>query len=534
VLAFGIRYLNGFVAATEPHNLERAEWPPHPARVFLALAAAHFQTGADPAERAALLWLEGAERGGEISAPVFAAPEEIQRAVVEHFVPVNDRSIWKKDPAKPKQKPPPPLQSATGIMRERQPRVFPRVWLEQDTVYLQWPDLNLPEQHRRALANLCSKVTRIGHSSSLVHMWLAESDEIREPNWVPDDERAIVHLRISGPGTLDYLEQQYNAKAIEDYSALKVAEMHANDAKSRKATKERLRQIYGNQPPSQQRPRLSLFQGYAQSTRVSKAVSTPGTVFGPHFLVLQLCAKQGQYRELDLTSILTITSRWREAILSYSNGLSEVVRRILSGHDSNGGPAADPHLAFLPLAFVGHEHADGHLLGMGLVVPEDLARDYRREALRALAAVRDLKLGPLGVWSTEPVTASQPPWNLRPEAWTAYPEGATHWSTTTPIVFDRHPKARDKAHYQLETAGMIAEACTRIGLPKPREVIITQVSSHLGVPPSFAFPRLQRKCGSERRHTHAILVFDVPVCGPILIGAGRFRGYGALRPMNEK
>lgn len=80
---------------------------------------------------------------------------------------------------------------------------------------------------------------------------------------------------------------------------------------------------------------------------------------------------------------------------------------------------------------------------------------------------------------------------------------------------------------------MVAESCIRIGLPTPREVIITQVSAHLGVPPSFVFPRLKRKDGSERRHTHAILVFDEPVCGPVLIGAGRFRGYGALRPMNQ-
>ena len=55
MLAFGIRYLNGFVAAAEPDDRERAEWPPHPGRVFMALAAAHFQTGADAAERAALL-----------------------------------------------------------------------------------------------------------------------------------------------------------------------------------------------------------------------------------------------------------------------------------------------------------------------------------------------------------------------------------------------------------------------------------------------------------------------------------------------
>lgn len=80
---------------------------------------------------------------------------------------------------------------------------------------------------------------------------------------------------------------------------------------------------------------------------------------------------------------------------------------------------------------------------------------------------------------------------------------------------------------------MIKDACIRIGLPEPREAIVTQVSAHPGVPPSFSFPRLKRKDGSERRHSHAILIFNEPVCGPMLIGAGRFRGYGACRPMNR-
>lgn len=523
MLAFGIRYLNGFVAAAEPDNLERAEWPPHPARVFMALAAAHFQTGADSAERSALLWLEGAERGGEITAPQIVASDVMQRAIVTQYVPVNDKA----GPSKA-------LLHSLPLTRDRQERVFARAWLEDDRVYLHWPDVNPPDQHREALASLCAKVTRIGHSSSLVQMWLADPGEIGEPNWMPDNVRAIVHLRIPGPGTLDHLERQYNAAAIEDYASLKVTEVQADDPKIEKAARKRLREAYANQPPTQQRPRLSLFQGYARATQKTEAVSATYTIFSPHLLALQISAKQSLYQQLDLVSTLIVTNRWREAILSHTNGLSESVRRMLSGHDVNGGPTDDPHLAFLPLTFVGHEHADGHLLGMGLVLPAVLSRDDRREALRAIAAVRELKLGPLGVWEAERVIASQPPWNLRAEAWTAHPNGATHWSTVTPIVFDRHPKAKDKAQYQQETAAMIRDACTRIALPAPREVIVTQVSAHLGVPPSFAFPRLKRKDGSERRHTHAILVFDEPVCGPILIGAGRFRGYGALRPMNEK
>jgi CRISPR-associated protein Csb2 len=522
MLAFGIRYLNGFSAAAEPDDLERAEWPPHPGRVFMALAAAHFQTGADEGERAALLWLEGTERGGEISAPMIVAPEALQRAVVRHYVPVNDKA----GPSKA-------LLHSLPLSRDRQERVFARAWLEHDTVYLCWPDLDPSQQHREALANLCAKVSRIGHSSSLVQMWLAEH-ALGEPDWVPDDERAIVQLRIPAPGTLDHLVEQYNATAVEDYAALKVTEMQTSDSKIRKETRKRLKERYGNQPPRQHRPRLSLYRGYARFARETAMARAAASVFSPHPLMLQLSVKRGPYRHLDLAATLKVVQRWREAILVYSDGLAESVRRMLSGHDANGGPADDPHLAFIPLAFVGHEHADGHLMGMGLALPSRISRDERREAMRAIGAVRELKLGPLGVWSAQPVAMSQPPWTLRAEAWTAYPQGATHWSSVTPVAFDRHPKAKDKARYQQEAAATIAEACARTGLPKPREVIVTPVSAHLGVPPAFTFPRLARKDGSERQHTHAILVFDSQVRGPVLIGAGRFRGYGVFRPMNHE
>lgn len=523
MLAFGIRYLNGFVAAAEPDNLERAEWPPHPGRVFMALVAAHFQTGADPAEREALLWLEGTERGGEISPPALVASDHIQRAIVRHYVPVNDKS----GPSKA-------LLHSVPVSRERQDRVFARAWLDEDTVHLYWPNLQPSAAHRDVFAALCAKVTRIGHSSSLVQMWLADPKKLGEPSWVPDDERGTLQLRIPGPGTLDDLAHRYNAEAVEGYGGLKVTEMETGDPNVRKATRKRLREEYGNQPPPQQRPRLALYQGYARPAPGTETSHAAGTIFSSYPLMLRLSPAESPYMALDLVSTLTVTGRWREAMLSYSNDLSEPVRRMLSGHDAKNGPAEDPHLAFLPLAFVGSEHADGHLLGMGLALPADLSREDRREALRAIAAVRELKLGPLGVWRPEPVTESRPAWNLRPEAWTAGAKGATHWSTVTPIAFDRHPKAKDRAQYQQETADMIADSGTRIGLPRPREVVVTQVSAHLGVPPSFNFPRLKRKDGSKRRHTHAILVFDEPVSGPISVGAGRFRGYGVCRPLHAK
>ena len=57
MLAIGIRYLQGIAVGSHGEH-GRVEWPPHPARVFMAMVAAHYQTGADAAERAALRWLE--------------------------------------------------------------------------------------------------------------------------------------------------------------------------------------------------------------------------------------------------------------------------------------------------------------------------------------------------------------------------------------------------------------------------------------------------------------------------------------------
>ncbi len=517
MFVLAIRYLNGFVAASEPDSYDHHEWPPHPGRVFMAMAAAHFQTGADPAEREALLWLERLQQS-----PQIRAPDAIERAVVTHYVPVNDKA----GPSKA-------LLQAVPLTRDRQPRRFARAWLDHDTIYLAWPSVQAPDAIRRALSALCGKVTRIGHSSSLVQMWVGEAGEVGEPNWVPDEDRATVHLRVPAPGTLEDLERRYNLAAVETFAELQVLAADDSDKKVQGQAKKRLKEVFADGPPVQLRPNLSTFEGYALAAPADEKPTAPGTVFNPYPIVLALEREDGPYRHLDLACVLSLAQRWREALLSQSNDLSESVRQLLSGHDGEGAPLEEPHLAFLPLAFVGHPHADGRLLGVGLAFPDGLSREDRREALRAVGRVRRLALGRLGTWQVTAQTAIVPTWNLRPAAWTAHPEGATHWSTVTPVAYDRHPKTSDRASYMRQVAAMVARACTRIGLPEPRDVIVTPVSAHLGAPPAHAFPKLRRKDGGERRHTHAILVFDRPVRGPVLLGAGRYRGYGFCRPISE-
>src|SRR2546422_686915 len=97
-LTIGWEYLTGYaVAATRPGG--SPEWPPHPARVFMALAAAWFETepamaeneahDAWAAEGMALRWLE------KLGPPELQLPRRgnvYDRAAATVFVPVNDKA----------------------------------------------------------------------------------------------------------------------------------------------------------------------------------------------------------------------------------------------------------------------------------------------------------------------------------------------------------------------------------------------------------------------------------------------------------
>jgi hypothetical protein len=86
-LTIGWQYITGRCVATDPATRQRAEWPPHPGRVFMALAATWFETGEDREEGDALRWIE------KLGDPQIALPpggSAFRRDVVLHYVPVND------------------------------------------------------------------------------------------------------------------------------------------------------------------------------------------------------------------------------------------------------------------------------------------------------------------------------------------------------------------------------------------------------------------------------------------------------------
>ena len=75
-----------------------------------------------------------------------------------------------------------------------------------------------------------------------------------------------------------------------------------------------------------------------------------------------------------------------------------------------------------------------------------------------------------------------------------------------------------------------ARGCVRIGLPEPTAIIPSAVSMFIGAPHAGSFSPIVRKSdGGRIHHTHAIITFPEPVIGPVILGAGRYRGYGFCR-----
>jgi len=520
MLTLAIRYLNGWaMAAADGARKEKAEWPPHPDRVFMALAAAWFETGEDPLEGEALRWLEA------LPPPAIAATDATTRTGVTSYVPVNDARMGRKAPSNDdlgKLK-----DAGLAVLPEyrgRQPRGFPVAIPHDPVIHIIWQNAD-PEPHREALERLTAKITHIGHSASLVQAWLA--DEQIMPTLVPTEGVAPHRLRISSPGRLDALARACNRDEVLAHAAL-TAQLDELKGKEKKQMKDRIVEQFGNRPPVSLRPLPGRWQGYRAPQAPVSAVA--GSVFDPQLIVLSI-----RGRRLSLPATLKLTEALRGTLMSRC--AEQPPPEWLSGHREDGTPSSDPHLGLMPLPFVATEHADGRIMGLALALPRDVNPREAARCLEPFLRAPDTGLPSShrlfdGRWlecNIEVETRERPPVSLSLRTWT---RPSRTWTTVTPVVLDRHFSGKDKWKQATES---VKVACERIGLPRPREVLLHPVSLAEGVPHAREFPNLIRKAdGGRRYHSHAVILFDEPVTGPLLIGAGRFRGYGLCLPMDER
>lgn len=465
--ALGIRYLTGRAVATNLAIPRRPECPPHPGRVFMAMAAAHFETRGDKGEREALHWLENA------GPPAIGASGHQERSFVEAYVPANDKLD----------------KRAGAALRARQPRSFPSARLDADSVYLIWKT-DIPQQLRVPLERLCGKVTRIGHSSSLVHMWVAEGAPETNAEWRPSRGDSEQQMRVAEPGTLAYLEETFTNRA---------------------------------------RPKLARWVGYARASRQDREQPPAQGPFDPDLVVL---TRKDECRMLGLEATLQLTSALRNAAMKAAG---ETAPEWLSGHQPDGRPTSKPHAAFFPLPFVGPKYADGHVMGLAMAIPRGLPDSALRSDLGRLlfnetGEERTVRLWRDGAWEwkLEREKRDYPPFTLRAKTWT---RPAAIWASITPVVLHHYPKRNRENDVQR----ILLDAFASAGLPVPTEIRVQPASLFQGAGEVRTMPEFTE--GGEglcRYQVHAVVKFPFSVEGPVLVGRGRFRGYGLFRPVEVK
>ncbi len=520
MFAIGIHYLNGWsMAAADGARKEKAEWPPHPDRVFMALAAAWFETGEDVDEGKVLRWVES------LPPPSIAATEATNRIHVVSYVPVNDIRVGRKIPDGinlDKLK-----KAGLTVLPEyrlRQPRSFPVAIPIDPTVYLVWPKAKL-DLHRDVLKRLATKVTHVGHSASLVHAWVEEDSDIT-PTWEPKEGFTKHRLRIPITGRLDNLIQTYNKSEVLEYAELN-SRVKTLKGKEKKHLKNLINQRFGSRVPVSLRPKPSRWQGYDRPDN-GKPDEEIGSIFDPNLVVLAIKGKN-----LSLPSTLKLIQAARGALMSSCH--QQPPPEWVSGHRDDGAPTTQPHLAMFPLSFVGVPYADSRIMGLALALPRNLDAREAEQYLERFLYNPDTGLPSEcrlfdAQWlecTVELETRERPPKNLDSYTWTR----PSHvWASVTPVVLNRHFRGKEKWKQAAES---IKQACIHVGLPSPRKVSLHPTSIVEGAPHSKEYPQLVRKSdGGRQSHSHAVIIFDEAVRGPVLVGAGRFRGYGLFRPMD--
>lgn len=487
MFALAWEYLMGRSVATDPTDRQATEWPPHPDRIFQALVASWGALGSNTAEKALLWWLEG------LGPPSVATPEEWTDRTQRHpahkvFVPVNDVEGPRGSAYSTKH------LAILPIHRPRHGRFFPSIHVGNRVCALVWPDSSLPIEYHSALERLCSGVTSLGHSSSMVRMWLTETPP--PVAWVPvqDHQHAILFLRIPYPGRIEGLVQAYN-----------------------------------NGSNGWRRPPTARWSGYV---RASEKLTLTHGAFDERLIVLRRVSGD----PLDLRHTLALSDALRKTLMPYVTGEA---LELISGHRPDGQPTLIPHVAYLPLPFVGRDDADGHLLGLALALPAGLPFDAENTILSALHKAVDrgsltlkLVLGKLGAMTLSADDVATRPHALQSITWAG---PARHWESVTPIVHDRMlPRGCKDANKW--AVGQIIAGCERQGLPHPEDVEVMAAGTSIcqGTPIARTFPSIIDKSGRRLWHSHALITFTEYVHGPILLGAGRFRGYGLCRPFSKR
>lgn len=478
-LIIGVDLLTGSYDAADADDRSRCEWPPHPARLFCALVAA----ARTEAERDALRWLEAQQP------PLVAADLRHGESSAVSYVVTN----------KTEQQP----KSQSRLGRSNQLRRRTRAFPAAPTVRFMWPSVEADEELRGRLDGVCRRVPYLGRATGLATLTATVSSPDFASDMAEDPPLSVLEPCDQVDGEL-LLRAPYAGYLAE------LEELHAADQ------------------PAWQASRYLYYRTRRPDNTTESAPALEPSVYRDVVVL--------RFRGLrpDGRLVARFTAQLRRRVLRAAGPGAPAA---LHGHGADGRP----HVAFLALpnaatSFAGETagRPDGHLLGLAVAIP-DLPADQRRAVLSAVLGLRRrgeagaanpsdlvvLDVPGIGGVELQYAPGLVRPWGATPERWR---RGSTVWATATPILLDRFPKRGTTVE------DIVLGSVRQVGLPEPVDI---QVSVAAILPGAVQLQPvdLPDKFGG-RLFRHAVLTFDRPVAGPVLLGAGRYLGVGLLAPVS--
>ena len=353
-------------------------------------------------------------------------------------------------------------------------------------IWYRWEGIELDHRDMERLRDLCRKVPYLGRATSPALVEVSE-DAVPHDGWIDPvldlSTGAQVALadtvRSPFPGALDALREAYD---------------------------ERFRLGEAGDPWQ-----IGLGIAYGTVRPRDEVVSGPYS----DFVILRLLG-----RRLDGRHAARVAHAVRRALLARAE------RHVPAIHGHHDGDIVQ--VAFLGLLDVGHEHADGHLFGVGLALPSLAGPELAviAGALPALRETLNVTAGPLGVLEFERLSpldalASR---GSRPERWMT---PARRWASVTPVVLDRFPGRKGDLEAEVRRAARNAH------LPEPRVVAVSREPMVLGAPGFTPADTLRRSGDPVIPYRHVVLDFPERLRGPVVLGAMRHYGLGLCIPIHE-
>lgn len=364
--------------------------------------------------------------------------------------------------------------------RSRQSRWFPSIAPKSSRVYYIWQYNDEASKMREKLQQIAENVTYIGSSMSPVRVRI--TDSYPSPTIEPSPEGDL-YLRVPGAGRLRHLEEIYNVRKSTSYV----------------------------------QPRLGRVVPYSPVIKDMEPEISSGMKPLSFFSIVS-----GNIlpEEMGLLS-----ESLRKAIISI---YPDPVPPVITGHSKDGHPVSIPHIAITPILDSGRRYSDGHIMGIAVLTPEDMPAFITRELADTCLRIKELVIGVrriIGLENILPANEEYVPLALRRYT---YSKKSTTWATVTPVIFGKHPKKSSNR----KTDAVTDEMFRISGLPSPMEFRMGKSPPFRGslnlrnmyIPSKFA----------GRLVSHVIVRFPVAVRGPVVLGSGRYLGYGHMRPFPDR